>query len=298
MLFSCLSIAAQACDICGCGAGSNYLGILPDFNSKIAGIRYRFNEVMAHVGPGGASSFLTTQGRYYTAELWAGWTFGNKVRVMAYVPLSYNTKSNEEEGLSKAGPGDAGLQAFYRVINTKNTISQKLLVQDLWIGGGVKLPTGKYEPKDKETSGQSANLFQLGTGSFDFMATAMYDIRLQDAGLSLTASYKMNMTNKYDYNYGNKLSANAQLYYKFKVGKALTVSPNAGAAYETSQTDLDQQYPVYNSGGYILFGTIGTEMNYRKIAFGGNWQPPLKQDLAMGLVKAHHKMMLHVALMF
>jgi hypothetical protein len=289
---------ASACDICGCGAGSAYLGILPDFNTRILGLRYRYNAVQTHVGPGRTSTYLTTNERYQTAEIWGGWTFGEKWRVMAYVPVSFNSKTSQEEDASKTGLGDAGIQTMYHVLNSKNTMAERLLVQDLWIGAGVKLPTGKYEPADKETSGQSANLFQLGTGSFDFLATAMYDVRLQDAGINVSASYKMNTTNKYDYNYGNKLSTNAQLYYKFNLKKVLTIAPNIGAGYERSATDLDQEYKVFNSGGYVLFGTIGAELNYRKLAAGGNWQPPLSQNLAEGVVHARNKMMIHVAIMF
>jgi hypothetical protein len=293
--------AAVACDICGCGAGSYYIGILPEFNSRIIGLRYRASYLQTHIGPGGTSSYLTTDEHYRTAELWGGWTFKDKFRVMAYLPVSFNSKTNQEENLSKAGLGDAAVQGFYRLLNKRKATGKegtKLFIQDLWIGGGIKLPTGKYEPADKEASGKSANLFQLGTGSFDFVLTAMYDLRFQDAGLNITGSYKINTGNKYDYAYGNKFSGSAQLYHKFRIRQALTLSPNAGASYETSARDLDDSYAVYTSGGYILFGTLGAELSYRKIAVGGNWQPVFSQDLAQGAVKAHNKMMLHVSFMF
>jgi hypothetical protein len=298
LLFLLPGLYAQACDICGCGAGSNYLGILPDFSTRIVGLRYRYNNVLTHVGPGGSSSYLTTKEQYHTAELWGGWTFGSKVRVMASIPLSYNSKRSQEAEASKAGPGDISLLGFYRLISSKHNLGSSLLVQDFWLGGGIKLPAGKYEPLDNDESGKSANLFQLGTGSFDFMLTGMYDIRLQDAGLNLSASYKMNTANKYDYNYGNKLSGSAQLYYKFRLTQVATLAPNAGMAYERSGKDLDDGYAVFSSGGYILSGTLGAELQYKKLAIGGNWQPPLSQQLAMDVVRARHKMMLHVSLMF
>lgn len=302
-LLLCLLLAgipyAQACDICGCGAGSNYLGILPDFNSKIIGVRYRYNSILTHVAPDGLASYLTAHERYHTAELWGGWTFGNKVRVMASVPLSYNSRRSPEENDSKTGLGDINVQGFYHLLNTRNTLGgSKLLVQDLWIGGGVKLPTGKYEPLDNDESGKSANLFQLGTGSFDFLLTGMYDIRLQDAGLNLSGSYKINTANKYKYDYGNKWNGSAQFYYKFRVRQVATIAPNAGISYERSAQDLDDGYSVFTSGGHALYGTLGAELQYKKIALGGNWQPILNQQLAGGVVKAQNRMMLHLSLLF
>lgn len=299
LLAICSLQEAIACDICGCGAGSYYIGVLPDFSSRIIGLRYRGNNIRTHLGPGGTTSYLTTDEAYHTAELWGGWTIKNKVRIMATIPVNYNTKKSQESDLSKTGLGDMSVQGFYRVWNKRSVVRKdKLLVNDLWIGGGVKLPTGKYEPADNDISGQSANLFQLGTGSIDFMLGMMYDIRLQDAGVNLSAAYKINTANKYDYYYGNKLSGSLQLYYKFRIKNKLTITPNLGAGYECSVRDLNGGYGVYTSGGYALYGTAGAELNYRRLAFGSNYQPPLKQELAHGAIKAGDRLMLHLSFMF
>lgn len=297
-LFSIIS-TTMACDICGCGAGSNYLGILPDFNAKIIGLRFRNSGIRTHVGTDGQNTYLTTLEYYNTFELWGGWNIGTHFRVMATLPVSYDTKSSADGNVSKTGLGDATVQGFYHLLGKKSmAFKNKMLIQDLWIGGGIKLPTGKYNPLDEETTNENANLFQLGTNSFDFIVTGMYDIRLQDMGLNIAASYKMNTTNKYGYNYGNKLSTNAQLYYKFRVKESLTLSPNAGLSYENAATDLNDGNAVFTSGGYALFGTAGLEVKYKNIAIGGNWQPSITQDLAAGIVQARNKMMVHVAVMF
>jgi hypothetical protein len=291
---------AQACDICGCGAGSYYIGILPEFNKKIVGLRYRSTGLTTHLGPGGSSSYLTTDEQYKTLELWGGWTIKEHFRLMAYMPVSYNSKSNESGVESKTGLSDASVLGFYRLLRGKATIANKeatrLLVQDLWIGGGVKLPTGKYNPSDKSTTSVSTNLFQLGTGSLDFILMGMYDIRFQDAGLNLTASYKINTTNQHNYYYGNRFSGSTQFYYKFRFNNKWMIAPNAGIQYEKSAIDLDEGYSVRPTGGVASFATIGAEVSFNKFTFGGNFQPVLFQELGQGAVRTGNRAMLHFSL--
>ncbi|MBL7701614.1 MAG: transporter [Ferruginibacter sp.] len=289
---------AHACDICGCGVGGAYIGILPDFHKHIFGLRYRYNSLQTHLGVGGMATYLTTKERYNTVELWGGWTIGKKFRVMAAVPYAFNERMNLGSADSKNGLGDISINGYYRLLNDKRTVfSKKLLVQTLWIGGGVKLPTGKYVAADKQNTSQNTNLFQLGTASYDFSLHLMYDLRIQDAGLNISGSYKMNTANKYHYSYGNKLSTTAQLYCKLRVKNKFTVAPNAGISYENSKQDIDNKISVDVSGGNLLLGTLGVETTFKKISFGGNWQTPLSQNLANGFVKANSRMMLHVSFM-
>ncbi len=298
MAFS-LPVVSLACDICGCGAGNNYIGILPDFYKHIVGVRYRYNQVMSHLGVGEATTPLTTQERYNIAEAWGGWNLNDHVRVMAVLPYSFNEKTNQGSTTTKNGIGDISLSGFYQLLNSRNTISGEkntnLLVQSLWVGGGVKLATGKYNPADRSMNAQSANLFQLGTGSYDFNVNAMYDLRVQDAGINLNGNYKINTANRFDYQYGNKASLNAQAYYKFRTKSKVMIAPNAGVQYENSKTDRDENIIVTTSGGDLLMGTIGMETAFGKFAVGANFQTPLSQNLASGIVKAEDRVMVHFA---
>lgn len=296
ILFS-LPHFAGACDICGCGVGGNYIGIMPEFNKQIIGLRYRQNDLMTHVGINGVQTYLTSREVYRTAELWGGWNISHRFRLMGSIPYNFNERHSQSMSGKKNGIGDVSALAFYQLLNSRRTVSDsKLLVQSLWIGGGVKLATGAYNPADKAQNTQNANLFQLGSGSTDFAINAMYDARLQDAGINTTVSYKVNTTNKYDYRYGNKLTVSVQPYYKFNIGKKMTIAPNAGVLLETAQQDADNHFSVDASGGYLLLGTIGTEVSLKKISLGANIQTPLSQDLALGIVKAKNRGMVHIAL--
>ncbi len=298
LVFTMVSSATRACDICGCGAGSSYIGILPEFGKKVFGIRYRNNTLLTHLGAGGIRTYLTTEERYRTADIWSGWNMGKKFRVIAYIPVSFNDKTSQGATMRKNGLGDISLQGYYQLLNTKTTISSKLLVQSLWIGGGVKLPSGNYEPADKNNSLQSANIFQLGTGSTDFSLNAMYDIRLHDVGINTALSYKINTANRHKYQYGNKLGANVQAYYKWRVKNKITIAPNAGLLYEHAATDREGKYEAGISGGSILLAAAGMETVCKRLSFGANWQPPLSQHLAGGMVKANSRMMIHISYIF
>ncbi len=139
--------------------------------------------MLTHVGVDGSLTYLTTKETYNTVEAWAGWNITNRFRLMASVPYSFNERTNQGIANSKNGIGDISVATYYQLLNTRHTVFEKrLLVQSLWIGGGIKLATGKYNPLDKNSTNDNANLFQLGTGSNDFNIGFMYDIRLAGYG--------------------------------------------------------------------------------------------------------------------
>jgi len=290
---------SRACDICGCGAGNSYIGILPEFNQNIAGIRYRYNALLTHMGSNGEHTYLTTDERYQIAEVWGGVTLGQRFRIMGTLPYAINSKTHQSHKMEKNGLGDASLWAYYQPLNYNSAIfKSKMLIQSLWIGGGLKLPTGQYA-EDEALTKNDANLFQLGTGSVDFMLGGIYDLRLQDVGISLNASYKMNTSNKYAYRYSNKLSGSVQFYYKFNIQNRFTFSPNTGLIYEHAGIDTRKGRKVLTSGGSILLAGMGLEgMIKNKAVWGASYHVPVRQDLAYGIVQAKDRVMVHIGWMF
>ncbi|RAJ87954.1 hypothetical protein CLV59_101719 [Chitinophaga dinghuensis] len=289
----------RACDICGCGVGSYYLGILPDFSKRFVGLRYQYKTLQSHLGPHGTTSYLTTAETYQTAELWGGWNLGKRFRILGFVPMNFNSKSNQGIVQRQSGLGDIAVIGFYNLLDKQQTVGNgKLLVQSLWVGAGIKGPTGRYEQAAKQAGGESPNNYQLGTGSMDFTMNVMYDVRLMDAGINANLSYKMNTTNHYDYRYGNKFTANILAYYKFRVREKLTLAPDAGVLYEAAAKDLDAGMQMDISGGHTLMGTVGAEVTMGKISIGGNFQPVINQSLAEMRVKAGNRMMIHTTVLF
>lgn len=296
---SILSSSAFACDICGCGVGSSYLGILPEFYRHAFGLRYRYNSLLSHVGAGGTTTYLTSKEYYRTLELWTGWNIGKRFRVMASIPYVFNERIGQTASGTKNGLGDITFTGYYRLLDTRGKHpSGKGFIQTIWIGGGIKLPAGKYNAADKSRMSTNTNLFQLGTGSVDYLLATTYDARFKQTGLNFSVNYKMNGINKHGYSYGNKFSSSIQVYQQFNLPGKLKLAPNAGVTYENSAKDIDNKIIVDMSGGNLFMGTLGAELAWKKISVGANWHTPFSQNLAMGMVKAKNRGMVHIALAF
>ncbi|RYG16739.1 MAG: transporter, partial [Chitinophagaceae bacterium] len=274
-------LSVLACDICGCGVGSYYIGILPEYNKRFIGLRYQHKNLQTHLGPQGNNTPLTTDETYQTAELWGGWNIGTKFRVLAFVPYNFNKRSSQASDGAKNGLGDIALMGYYNLFTQTTTFKSKLLVHSLWLGAGIKAATGKYEASERLNVQETPNNFQLGTASTDFTVNAAYDVRLNDLGFNFNANYKINTENKYEYRYGNKLTTNALLYYKFRLFHKLTIAPNAGILYETAAKDIENgKYEMDVSGGYSTSVITGLELAMSKFSLGANYQNVVSQELA------------------
>ncbi|MDM1049315.1 transporter [Sphingobacterium hotanense] len=294
--------SSQACDICGCGVGGNYIGLLPDFTKRFVGLRYQFNRLTTQLDINGNRTALSTDEKYQTMELWGAWNIGQKWRVLALVPYNFNEKYTEGSDLlrKKNGIGDITLNEYYKLFDQSNpTANNKLVVQSLWVGMGVKLPTGAYDVAEQQNAtATNPNMFQLGTGSLDFIPSLMYDVRIQDFGINANASYKINTENKDDYRYGNKIAANASAYYKIALGANSRLAPYAGISFESQQKDHAMGFKVEETGGHILNASMGLEANFNRISVGASFQTPIQQELGRGRIDAGNRLLTHVSFSF
>ncbi|SEB21044.1 Putative MetA-pathway of phenol degradation [Pedobacter hartonius] len=262
-------------------------------------MRYQYKSLRTHLGPIGERTPITADETYQSAELWGGWNFGNRFRVLAFVPYNFNKRESQTGNGTKTGLGDIAVMAYYKLFDHKGNLGERLLVQSLWIGGGIKVPTGKYEPSERLAVSESPNNFQLGTASTDFTLNVAYDIRYNDMGINTNVNYKINTENKYDYRYGNKFTSNVLAYYKLRIANKVTLAPNIGLLYETAAKDVEsEKYDVAISGGYSLSAVGGVEVAMKGLSFGVNYQNVRSQDLAGGRAHAGNRVMVHISLPF
>jgi hypothetical protein len=290
-----LPLSSQACDTCNCNVGNQYIGILPDFNKTAFGLRYHYSSLYSRDYTDG-SNYLTSLEKYNTVELWGGWNITKKIGILGSVPYRFAEFNNEAVTTSKNRLGDIYVQGYYKLLHHSHTIkSGKLLVQNLWFGAGIELPTGKYDPSDKIMLNDTINLYQLGSGSTDVPFNVIYNICLPDAGLNVSSMYKINTVNKYVYEYGNRFNVNAQAYYKFSIKHKVTVMPDIGIQFENFQQSMDHHDWVRASNGNLITGTIGVQIDFKTISIGGNFQTPLQQDVGNGIIKFNNTCMVQVS---
>lgn len=290
-----ISYSVTACEICGCGVGNYYFGLLPHFKHRFIGMRYQYRSFHTKLT---ADPTQFSNDQYQTAEIWGGLNIGKRWQVLAMIPVNFSHQVSDDGILNKRGLGDIAIIANYKIFDiTGETNSKKLVNQQLWIGGGLKLATGKFsiDPTDPEIAALANT--QNGSGSTDFMLNAMYNINIDKWGFNTSANYKINNSNNDHYRFGNKLVVNSFVYYSAKAGKQ-TVTPNLGVLYEKAATNKFNNTKVESTGGYVTLASAGVEVNFSKINVGCNLQAPIKQNFAEGQTSSKLRGMLHVTFAF
>jgi len=298
---SIISIAAllffmqcHACPFCGCGVGGFYIGLLPTYKSTFFGVRYETMSYATHVK---ADATQFSYDHYTVAELWGGVSVGKKWQLLAFMPYHINLQNTDDGAKHQNGIGDATVIANYRLWQTSkvNFKTKSLLKQELWLGAGVKLPTGKYnvDLSNPDTELGDVNS-QMGTGSLDFIVNGTYKITINSIGINTTAAYKINTVNNSNFRYGNRFNANSFAFYSTAV-KKLGLAPNIGVLYEDAAINRLQKGAVEETGGYVALAAAGIEVNIKKLTIGGNVQAPFSQNFAQGQTTAKMRGMLHIS---
>ncbi len=280
-----------ACDICGCGVGNYYLGLLPHFKSSFLGVRYQFSSFRTNI-TGDATQY--SKDFFQTTEIWGGVSLGRRWQLLALLPFNIVHQKSDDGTLNRSGFGDIALMANYKVFEHASvTESKKLITQQVWLGGGIKLATGKFNADQTASDLAAIANTQVGSGSTDFILNAMYNIGISRFGLNNSLSYKINTTNNNQYFFGNKFTANSIAYYTFK--KAVnSITPNAGLLYNHNDANKALNEKVAQTGGYLLTTMAGVEVGFKKFTIGSNVQLPIAQNFASGQTNTKVKGMLHI----
>lgn len=288
---------ANACSVCGCSASNQYLGILPNSKSSFAGVQYQYREFQStHETIEGASPEISKD-YYHTVQLWGRYNLFRNLQLFAFVPYVYNERVENSVYSRNAGLGDVTVLANYRILGANCT--GKKWQHNLLAGGGIKLPTGKYDRNDIKHNEGLPNI-QPGTASFDFILNTNYTLQRNNTGINADVSYVITTPNKDQYKFGNRLSAGLLAFHNFAAGQ-LKLIPQAGGRYERNELDYSNYYySVKNtySGGNQLFASAGLQAFRNNIGAQAMLHIPLSQNYSDGMVKSKYKTELGIYFLF
>lgn len=275
-----MAYASSACDICGCGAGSSYIGILPKFQKSFVGIRYQFQHFNSNPHAMQSEHYGPSQEYFHATELWGRFVISKKIQLFTFLPFRYNYRIENGKYSQTSGLSDIQAKINFVLYASKNSesIKWKHLLQ---AGIGVKLPTGKY---NQVQDGLMVNQnLQIGTGSFDFPIHAIYTLRNKNIGFNLEATYKLNGKNKMSYQFGNRMNSSFKTLYWVERGNT-TLLPSLGCNVEWMNKDKQSNELNIYSGGYTVQASAGLDIYLKKVGFGFNINQPIIQNLGSGYV--------------
>ncbi len=230
---------ARSCDVCGCAGMMMGFGDLSLYPQNTLGISYLSRTFNSSLGSSDHFTQLELSGRYVLNPRWS---------VRAALPYIWGLKSSSESNpILISGLGDASVKASYVAYYSGTESSSRKWT----VGGGVFLPTGRFE--DRESSLLPQN-FQLGSASWDYVFESRYQLSEGDWVGLLQTQYVVNTLNREAYKFGNQSGVQLTVAHKFGFSKWAVV-PLASLAWEYFARDV-------NSRGYYQYGTGGQGLSF------------------------------------
>ncbi|QRQ99817.1 hypothetical protein [Dyadobacter sandarakinus] len=296
LLLACLfaASATMACDICGCANSGAYFGLMPQSNKSMIGVRYQRLHFVTHP----ASKVLRTEEHFNVGEVYARFFPVKRVQVMAFVPFRADRQLTSADVKKQSGLSDITVLANYNLFNTfMDSEHTHAFNHTLMVGGGIKVPTGKFRFDENNTLEVANANFQLGTGSTDFLLNAFYTINKGQWGLATNVSRKFNTVNSQGYRFGDQLFGTIELYRSFSIGK-FSVTPSVGIYGEHAAHGKQHGEVLDITGGKLLNGTAGVTFFSDKWTLGINAQKPITQKSASGHVVAKERVLVQLGFLF
>ncbi len=222
----CASLWATACDVCGI-----YLGVLPNDRRTSVGLFWR-NRLMRgttmlpntsslllakhgdHAAEGVPSTEVPMTELVNVLELRADLRLTQRFFLLASLPLTNTYRGvNNYRVVDAYGLGDPFLLLRYQLVNTKCTTEEVRTVHRLMVGAGPKFPLGR---NDLTSQGELMSPdIQLGTGSWDALASIEYAVRRGRTGGGVSALGRYNTANDRGYQLGHGLSLTGEVFHRF-----------------------------------------------------------------------------------
>lgn len=292
-LWLCVPLAAGACDVCGI-----FLGVQPNDRRSSIGLFYRSRIMQGttHV-PMGSALLAAKHGGHVEAgvryaevpmteivnvmELRADLRLGQRFFLLASVPVTNTYRSvNSYQVLDAYGLGDAFAMLRYQLVNTRCDKEIPPFVHRLLVGGGVKAPLGRNDLRIADEVASPD--IQLGTGSWDALASLEYSVRHGRTGGGVSALARFNGANAAGYQLGHGLSSTAEVFHR--VGNdTISFAPAVGGYVEWMAHDKVQGATDHGTGGTTVFAHTGVRVWWRRATLAAYYQHALLNQVGINI---------------
>lgn len=269
------------CDTCGCSASGGSMGFASMLNSNFVGIRYFNQSYKSTDGLYSNSSWYKEN--YNTIQIWTRIPVVKRVQISALAPYHFHNREIANGTQSINGIGDITVLAMYQLYQTHK--DSTLLVHTLQAGGGIKLPTGKF---DEANNGSFNPSYQVGTGSWDYLLATEYVVRRKQFGLNTMLNYVIKSENDKKYRFGNQFNYSGTFFYLHE-NDTFSFAPQIGFAGEVYEDNYQLGQKVNDTAGNIFLGKIGFEIAKDKLSLGANLMLPIHQNLNGGNLEANYR---------
>lgn len=283
------SIAARACDVCGCAVSATYFGVMPQVKKHFVGLRFASSTVDARSIPSLFDAPSSSVQQFNRMEMQFRLYLHPKVVLSGTLPYQYHLRKESGQQVSGQGIGDASAWVNWIALNTGDSGRLKLR-QMLLLGGGIKAPTGKYDPN------ASASL-QTGTGSWDALVNASYILRYQQWGLQQDVQFRNPFPNTHSYQFGSAFTYAFRFFYWRKV-KLISILPSAGMQWESINKDVSNHILQHYTGGTGTYANAGFDLFSRRYNIGLQYALPLQEQLFGGLAHTRSRISAHINILF
>lgn len=291
MLLILLTNTLLACDICNMN-----ISLIPENNKSILSLNYRSRNTFGwysmqgiikqqnqnrHTGVVNTTKHYgkNVQEKFNVYDIKFRYQFKKRWSFNVVLPyLQNNQIIGGEQTIKLSGIGDPIASVNYLLFSSVLTNPENKIEQNLRIGGGVKLPFGKYNVVNNDGNEIDIDL-QTGTGSVDYIISSEYIVKYKSFGMLNSFSYKINSANKNDYKYGNSLNQLSQLFYIKDLSKNVKLMPASGIYMEMANNDNYKNRFVPQSGGQILYLSNSLSFYFKSLRVGATYEKPIRNDL-------------------
>jgi hypothetical protein len=261
-----------SCDVCGCSSSGQYMGVLPQFQKHFLGVQYYYRQFHTETHSIFQDNNNSSQETFQTLDVRGRISLAKKLQILFWIPINQNQQNTQNQITRLQGLGDASLVANYIVFNTSDSTCSSWKKSLQWMGG-LKMPTGKF---NYTTEGSELNPYiQLGTGSWDFLANAIYTLRYQSIGMNTAVMSRITTANANQFRLGSKVTGLWNVFY-WGSWDNKTLLPNMGLMYDYAFADQEAS-GVYLGGGSSVFATAGIDFYLPTWIFSLNYQQPIAQ---------------------